>query len=260
MPNLGTPATDSTTASGIELTYKAGKLGKLPAAPRPMKTLLDYMKGSLPKAPTSLDYGPRVTGGFPMALNDQYGDCTIAGADHLLQLAYATIGENFVYPGDDVIQSTYFGLTGGQDTGLAEQNVLNTWKDSGLLGTQIHSWVAIEPKNQVEMQLACYLFGGVYLGLDIPQAAENQFNNQQPWHLTIPRGNPIGGHCVVASGYNRNGINLITWGKETAMTWDFWEYYGDEAYCVIPQAFIEAGHGPVASIDILQLEADQRQI
>jgi hypothetical protein len=238
---------------------KAGKRGKLPAKPLLTTTLRDYMKGGLPSAPTTVDYAPRVSN-FPMALNDKEGDCTIAGIIHLLQLQYAEIGETFTYPGDAETQSTYYSFTGGQDTGCVETDVLSKWAGDGLFGTKAAAWVPVNPRDEAEMKAAIYLFGGLYLGVELPGNAEQQFENHEPWHLTIPKASPVGGHCIVASGYNRQGMDIITWGQETSATWDWSDYYCSEAYAVIPQAFVEADHGPVYKIDILQLQADLKLV
>jgi len=234
---------------------KAGRLGKLPAQPLMGTTLRDYIKGSLPPTPIAVDYGPRVAN-YPMADNDRLGCCTISGAVHLLQLQYAEIGEEFTYPGDDAVQTEYFSETGGQDSGCVETSVLQKWSTTGLFNTKIAAWVPVNPRDDAEMRAAIYLFGGVYMGVELPGSAESQFENHQPWHLTIPRGKPVGGHCIVASGYNRSTINAISWGEETALTWDWWEYYGSEAYAILPQAWIEVDHGPVPKLDILALQAD----
>lgn len=195
-----------------------------------------------------------------MALNDQLGDCTIAGVVHLLQLAYAEIGEVFTYPGDAAVKSTYFGLTGGQDSGCVETAVLNAWMTTGLFGTKLAAYVPINTKDDAEVAAAVYLFGGVYFGVDLPQSAETQFENNQEWHLTVPRGAPIGGHCIVGSGAKRSGIDIITWGAEDSMTYDWIDYYGSEAYAVIPEAFVEVDHGPLYNLDIVKLQADLKEL
>ena len=233
----------------------AGKRGKLPAQRFLTTSLRDYIRGALPTPPKVFDYGPLVSL-YPMALNNELGDCTIAGIIHLLQIYYAELGETFVYPGDDIVRSTYEGLTGGQDSGLVELNVIKTWMDTGLFNTKIVASVPINPKDEAEMRVGTYLFGGVYLGLEMPNNADQQFENNEPWHLTIPRAPIAGGHCVIATGCNRDGINLITWGKETTMTWDFWDTYGSEAHVAIPEVFVEADHGPLHNFDILQLQTD----
>lgn len=233
----------------------AGKRGKLQAERPMMGTLSNYMRASLPLAPRSFDYSTRVQS-YPMALNDQLGDCTMAGVIHLLQLAYAEVGETFQYPGDDVVRDTYMHLTNGQDTGLVEHQVLQTWMNDGLFGTKIVAYAPLDIKNQKELSAACYAFGGIYLGVEMPTIAEQQFEAHQPWHLTEQNPEPAGGHCVVVTGSNRFGMDMITWGAEDSMTWSWWERYGSEAWVVIPEIFVEANHGPVWSIDISTLQAD----
>ena len=235
----------------------AGKRGKLAPQYLLNKSLRDYMKVSLPSTPVSLDYAPRVSD-FPMADNDRLGCCTISGVVHLLQLQYAEIGEVFEYPGDDVVETTYFSQTGGADTGCVETSILKAWEASGLFDTKLAAWIPVNPKDEQEIRAATYLFGGVYFGVELPANAEQQFEDHKPWHLTIPRGRPVGGHCVVGSGYNRQGVNLITWGKETVATWDWMDRYCSEAYAVIPQAFVEADHGPLYKINIEQLQEDMK--
>ena len=97
----------------------AGKRGKQAAEKLQMGTLAHYLNGPLLKAPRSFDYSNRVPE-YPMALNDTYGDCTIAGIIHMLQLAYSEIGETFEYLGDEAVKEEYFKLSGGADTGLVE--------------------------------------------------------------------------------------------------------------------------------------------
>ncbi len=238
-------------------TRIAGKRGKLAPERLLSTSLRDYMKVSLPSTPASIDYGTRVPN-YPLADNAKLGCCTISGVVHLLQLQYAEIGETFTYPGDAEVETTYFAQTDGVDSGCVETSILNTWKNTGLFGTKITSWIPINPKAEAEMRAAVYLFGGVYLGVELPADAEQQFEDHKPWHLTIPRGRPVGGHCVVGSGYNREVVSVITWGQETVATWDWMERYCSEAYVTIHQEFVEADHGPLYKIDIQQLEADMK--
>jgi hypothetical protein len=195
-----------------------------------------------------------------MALNDTYGDCTIAGVIHMLQLAYAEIGEDFEYPGDEAVKTEYFKLTGGADTGLVEHDVLKTWMTDGLFGTKISAYAPVNIKNRDEMAAAIYLFGSVYLGVEMPPDAETQFEHHEPWHVPLHAEEPTGGHCVVATGCNRFGIDIITWGATESMTWNWWEKYGSEAWVVIPEAFIELDHGPVWNIDVLTLQEDLQNL
>ena len=237
----------------------AGKRGKGPAVQPVMGMLSSYINGPVYQAPRSFDYSNRVKQ-YPMALNYTYGDCTIAGVIHMLQLAYAEIGEIFEYPGDDAVKQEYFKLTGGADAGLVEHDVLRTWMTDGLFGNKISAYAPVNIKSEEEMAAAIYLFGSVYLGVELPPDAEAQFENHQPWHIDGQAEQPTGGHCVVATGCNRFGIDIITWGETESMTWDWWNIYGSEAWVVIPEVFIELDHGPVWDIDILALQKDLQNL
>lgn len=240
---------------------KAGKRGKLPSyIPRGVGSLRHYLTSPLPTPPSSFDYGPRVTGGFPMALNDELGDCTIAGVVHVLQLAYAVVGKTFEYPGDDAVRETYFGLTGGGDTGLVETDVLHAWMTSGLFGTKILGWAPVDVADRNLLTTACYAFGHLYLGGDIPQDAETQFEDGAWWSLEPGANPPVGGHCFVGSGANERGTDDVTWGAEDGFTWNWWHYYGTNAYVVFPEVFADAGHGPLDSIDANKLRADLKAV
>ena len=237
----------------------AGKMGKLPAEKVAMMTLEHYVKGPIYNVPRSFDYSNRVSS-YPMALNDTYGDCTLAGVIHMLQLAYAEVGEEFAYPGDEAVKQEYFNLSGGADAGLVERSVLQTWMKDGLFGNKISAYAPVNIKNQKEMAAAIYLFGSVYLGVEMPANADEQFEAHQPWHLTGRDESIVGGHCVVATGCNRFGMDIITWGAPESMTWGWWNEYGTEAWVVIPEIFIELDHGPVWNINIQALQEDLKNL
>lgn len=235
--------------------------GKLESyIPRGVGSLRHYVTSPLATPPSSFDYGPKVAGGFPMALNDELGDCTIAGVVHVLQLCYAAVGQTFDYPGDDAVRETYFGLTGGQDSGLDETVVLNAWMAGGLFGTKILGWAPIDVHDHNMLVTALYNFGHLYLGGDIPNDAETQFEDGGWWTLE-PGHNPgVGGHCFVGAGANARGFDDVTWGDEDGFTSNWWRAYGTNAYVVFPELFADAGHGPLASINANQLRADLKAV
>jgi hypothetical protein len=238
---------------------QAGLRGKL-AAERPMMgDLSHYASASLPTPPRSFDYGARVKH-YPMALNDKYGDCTIAGVVHMLQLMYAEVGEVFDCPDDSIVRDTYFWLSGGQDSGLVEHQVLQMWMQHGLFDHKIVGYAPVNVKDKKKMADALYAFGALYIGIEMPAEAEQQFENNIPWQIDAQSGPPTGGHCVVATGMNPLGIDIITWGVETSMTWEWWDRYGTEAWVVIPEIFVEAGHGPVWSLNLPALQNDLRSL
>ena len=237
----------------------AGMRGKLPAVNPMMASLFHYLKYPLPTVPKSFDYGHKVDK-FPMAANDKFGDCTIAGAVHMMQLAYAEVNETFTYPGDQAIIDTYMHLSGGADNGLVMRNVLQAWMQDGLFGTKIAGWAPVNIHNWDHMRAAAYAFGGLYVGIEMPQEAEEQFEAGENWHIDENTEGPIGGHCVTISGINTMGADIQTWGAETAMTKGWWNRFGSEAYVIVPEIFVEAGHGPVNNFSVKQMQADLKDI
>jgi hypothetical protein len=232
-----------------------GLRGRLPTLGSSLPVLAHHVDPALPAPKAPWDWAPEVTGGFPMALNDTYGDCVIAGVVHLLQLSYAVVGDQFPYPGDDAVKATYFGLTGGADTGLNEQDVLRTWMTDGLFGTKIVAAAQVHLTDFATQKVACYNFGGLMYGWDLPAIAEQEFAQGVPWSLRPGSNPPVGGHCTCGSGYNPGGGADITWGAENAFTYNFARYYLEECYVVLTERMVAAGHGALASVDVAALTA-----
>lgn len=247
--------------------FPAGKRGKLP--PKPLKGighLHDYLTSPLPVPPASFDYSSAVTDGFPMALNDQLGDCTIAGVIHLIQLWYAQVGQTWTYPGDETVRSTYFGLTGGQDTGLELTTVLRAWQSEGLFGTKIVGAAPLVLSDLQTAAAACYAFGGLYDGFGLPADAEQEFQDAGEWYLQPGPEPAADGHCVATAGFGTADAfptyravpaqREVGWGAAYWATENFCRFYQDERYAVFPELFVEIGHGPLANVDIGALRSD----
>jgi hypothetical protein len=105
-------------------------------------------------------------------------------------------------------------------------------------------------KNRQQLIQTIYLFGGCYVGLNLPKSAERQYNTTKKW--TIPRGGKKRdaekgswfGHAVLITGYKNEELRIITWGQEMIMTMDFWEAYSEESYAVFSEAFIKDDKTP----------------
>ena len=228
------------------------KLGKAPAAHTDLAMLPTYFEGGvLPAAPARCEWAAKVS--YPMALNGTYGDCVVAGHIHLSQAVAAENGGTYVVPADPVIQQEYFSLTGGADTGLVESTFLSTARNSPILGSQVDVFCPFDFTNVDHVKSAIYVFGGVFLGVSLPQSAEDQF----PGGWTVVSGSPIvGGHCVVGIGFDVAGIYLITWGSVIHATWEWFLKYVDEAYAIIYTEQVQKDRGPLEQLDIARLRAD----
>lgn len=231
----------------------AGLRGMRNAEPIAMESLSSYLQSSLPTPPRSFDYSVRINE-FPVALNDELKNSPISAAVHLLQLMYAEIGEEYAYPGDDAVRVVSEALA--TNDGIATIDLLTFWMNHGIFNTRLAAYVPVNIFNRREMAAAIHAFGGLYLGAAMPDGAEEQFEDGEFWDLSYEESLPGWGHAFVATGCNRFGIDIVTWGETESMTWEWWESYGMEAWAVIPQEFVEVNYGPLWSVDMLKLLRD----
>ena len=230
--------------------------GRLPATrPAALKDLEVYAKGKLPTPPPTREVPNAV---YPIDGNARLGDCTIAGVAHLIEAWNVETGEHDHVPSPGEIEQTYFALTGGADSGLNENNVLQTWHTKGLFGSKIAGYAPVNPRNLLQLHQAVAFYGGCYLGIECPVSAQEQFQAGEPWTYT---GAPVeGGHCVVALGYGPNGgLHCATWGGIAVLEASFLAHYLDEAWCILPRQMIEA-KGDALGLDLKSLEADLARV
>jgi hypothetical protein len=230
------------------------RLGKLPATHLAgVGSLGDYVAGKLPPPPASVSV-PNAS--YPMDGNDQYGDCTIAGAAHLVAAWDAELSEKDTVPDAPSVIATYEQLTGGPDTGLNENNVLTYWRGTGLFGEEIAAYAPVDTKDIVGLHQAVAFYGGAYLGIACPESAQQQFAANQPWTY-VPKSPIEGGHCIVALGYTDTALLCATWGGIAEVTYPFLAHYMDEAWAIISHQFVEAGRGPELDLQTLEADLDQ---
>jgi hypothetical protein len=228
-----------------------------------------YLASGLPPAPPSVDWTKSITV-WGMMLNDQLGCCTIAGLGHAIQ----TWVSNASMPNADTLNVTDAEILKGYedfdeynpqdpstDQGGIELDVLNDFKKQGFAGATLSSFVSVNVKNLAEVRQAIDLFGGVYIGVELPLSAQGQ----TIWDVipTDPGESNLagswGGHCVWVPKYDETSFTCITWGAPQKITVEFWKAYVDEAYAMLSPQWIEA-IPPVGRFDLATLQADIAQI
>jgi hypothetical protein len=233
------------------------KLGRLSATrPAPLADLSVYATGPLPTPPRTVE----VPGAqYPIDGNATYGDCTIAGVAHLVAAWNAEAHESDPVPNEETIVAEYFKLTGGEDTGLNEAEVLKAWWAEGLFGEKIAAYAPVNPKDLLQLHQAVAFYGGCYLGIECPESAQEQFGDGEPW--TYVEDSPIeGGHCVVALGYGPNGgLHCATWGGIAVLEASFLAHYLDEAWVILPHQLVEAKKDSLG-VDLAALQADLAKV
>jgi hypothetical protein len=222
--------------------------------------LAKYLTPALPPPPPAKDWTNGITG-WGMMLNDQLGDCTIAGAAHAVQVWTANSGKIATVP-DATIEKTYEqwdGYVPGQpntDNGGVELDVLNDWQKGGFAGHKLVAFADPQFTNLDQIRQSIALFGGVYIGLGLPLTAQTQ----DVWDV-VPKGgakakpNSWGGHCVFVPKYDQKTFTCITWGQLKTMTVAFWQKYCDEAHTLLGQDWLAKKVSP-AGFNQAQLMAD----
>jgi hypothetical protein len=250
----------------MAIDQSANKLGKRPAR-HDTRTLQMANYLELPVIPAARDWTTKAAANWGMMLNDTLGDCTCAATGHLTQAWTSNAGTKEITFPDQAILKAYEAVGGYQpgkpetDRGAVELDVLRYWRKTGIGGTTIDAFVALEPKNHLHVQAAVELFGGSYIGVALPVSAQRQ----AVW--SVPPGGPTGtgapgswgGHAVVIEAYDQHGLTCITWGQKKKMTWGFWDAYCDEAYALLSELW--AGKKPAPSgFNLAALQADLKAV
>jgi hypothetical protein len=214
-----------------------------------------YGAGVIPTPPANVVV-PKAL--YPIDGNDSVGDCTIAGVAHLKTAWHAKYNLPYTPPTEPTIVAEYFNLSGGQDTGLNEANVLQTWQTAGLFGSKLSAYAPVKPTNILGIHQAVAFFDGAYLGIECPQSAQEQFQNGEPWEYVA--GSPVvGGHCIVALGYTQTGLLCATWGGVAEVSYGFCAHFLDEVFCLLSGILVER-KGDSLGIDLASLKADLAKV
>ena len=223
--------------------------------------------------PSSRTWSKGMPDNLGMMLNDQLGCCVVAGAYHLLQAqSFITTGNMDTQP-DSMVLQVYkqFGYVEGDastDNGINMQDFLKWWYQNGLPladGTteKLLAYFEVDPTNQTHLREVLNDCGGVYLGINLPQAVED--NNYPPYWDYAPGGDVAGGHCVggydfgigTDSRFTQDGMTIQTWGEWDRVSPQTEGYY-EEAYALVTDRWVKAtGITPLGmSLDELDAQMD----
>jgi hypothetical protein len=235
-----------------------GKLDPHPEETHPRVKLGDHLTAS--QTPVVVDYATKVSQ-WPMYLNDRLGCCTCSAFGHSTQgwTTYAR-GVTLTLPDSDILNlycrvSGYNPQTGANDNGAVEQDVLKEVQRNGIGGHKIRMFAQVDHKNLSEMKQALDMFGTVYLGFQVPKSAEDQFGAGQPW--TVVPGSPvIGGHAIDLQKWDQDYMYPVTWGRLQPMDEAFWLAYGDEAWVIITDDWINASGVDPLGLNLSQMIAE----
>lgn len=224
------------------MAFKYGRLAPHPEETHPRVKLSAHLTPNA--VPAVVDWASRVQN-WPMYGNDTIGDCTCAAIGHALE-AWTTYadGTTLAVPETDVLSlyeavSGYNPVTGANDNGAVEQDVLAYVQKNGIGGHKILAYAQVDVQDPQEMKQALDVFGSVYLGIEVPETAQEQFANGEPWDY-VPGAQIEGGHAINLQKWDTQFMYPVTWGKLQPMTSSFWQNYGTEAWVIVTEDWISA--------------------
>ena len=212
-------------------------LGKLPFEPDSRDLLLaKYIdKAQLIEAaqvPGALDWGafPTPAGPQPEAdadplYNNVAGCCAYAAPGHMIKLMGQLTGVPMVVTANMVrdayaAATGYDPATGANDNGANIRDMLNQWRQSGLYGTTIAAYCAVDWNNADEIAIAAWLCGGLIGGYELPKRIDEQDPDWfVPEALTADdEPGSLGGHCIYQHGTSPGLDESNSWGEHTTFT------------------------------------------
>ena len=212
------------------------------------KSMAELISGNiLPKVtvPQSTNYsGVAAQSLHNIYLNDQLGDCVIAGSFHVRGVTSAnSTGKPVMFSTAQVIHD--YGKIGGYnpnaplnpdgsnptDQGCDENTALAYWHNTGYPdGVKLVNYVAVDATNIAEVRLAMYLFENLYFGVELPDAWVNPFPEKRGWTWDVAGApDPNNGHCFVGVDLIPNGIKIDSWGMCGYLTEKAVAYYASPA-------------------------------
>jgi hypothetical protein len=220
-------------------------------------------RAELPAPPEALDLTDHVAD-WPMYANDRIGDCTIAAAGHMIEAWTAESGGRAAEVTERSVLDA-FGhvkqidpLSG--EAGAVVLDVLRYWRRDGIGRHRIGAYTEVPLHDHDLVEVASWLFGGLYVGVDLPLTAQGQ----PVWDWTGSLDGPAkpgswGGHAVDLVRYGEDGVTVVSWGRLQSLTWEFWDRYCDEVYAILSRDFLAHGRAP-NGFDLPALRTDLKLV
>lgn len=232
------------------------KFGLKPVQFQPRVMLRDFYTPALPSA-NSLTFPL----GHPdaiephMFLNDEIGDCAIAGRIEEIRLANALRGVTVNFTDTEAARN-YTDITGwnpddpSTDGGTDVHELYEYSRDTGLIDAdgqrhKVVAWAGLTPGDFDEMLVALSMFDMVGIGIKVPDYAETQFEEGQPWDLLPGRHAINGGHYIpVVGAQSRSVGDVFTWGRKTGITSRFYAAFNTVAVVALTEELFTDGKSP----------------
>ena len=209
----------------------------------------DYIDSStLGTLPLQHDWTIKVRKPWRRMGNWTLSDCTCAAAGHMIECWTANTTHEDVITTKEVVTAFsaltgYDPATGKNDVGVNYLDALKYWRNTGIGDHKIKLFTLVDHSSHDLVRAAVYLFGGAYLGLDLPNTIiHKDIWEREPGDLTGDRAvGSFGGHAVNIVAYDENYITCVSWGKIKKLTWEFFDTYCYCLYAIVTDEFFKDG-------------------
>lgn len=245
--------------NGLRLGLKLDK-------PKPISLLMSKYVDlrRLPPTPKSFGRFWQVQN-YLMLGNSTAGCCFFSAGGHASMLWNAEARRPVTFSDASTIQ-TYSEATGydptkpdtDQGTDMAEG--CEFWRTKGILDASggrhtILAYVDFDPTDRDQRWAATYLFGASLLGIDLPQSAEDEFDDGHYWSYVA--GSPsLGGHAVLDVGHKDGMEQLVTWGAVQQSSTYFLERKAVQGAAIVTAEDLDAAGKSPDGFDVASLKAD----
>jgi len=209
-----------------------------PTVKYPLKWAHEYFAGTLPTASFPIDTTGGITD-FGLMGNDLYGNCGACGEVHLEMTTAVMAGVLGPPPNSPLAVTRYNDYDGNQPPpgpGVDLASYAKWLFEQGL----IKGWAPVDLSNRDQAFALMQAAGGLYIGVNLTDNNESQFNNGQPFDPQGQQPNPQDGHCVDLSkaATATSGLEVITWGRSWPVTAEwlevcFWQNPNAEAFILL---------------------------
>lgn len=199
--------------------------GLLPPKPGVQRQTFAGLFNTAALPPTPATFGQQaLISNWGFLGNDVAGDCMFAGMAHAEMYLNAQIGVTVSFT-DVGVLADYGAVTGypAQDVGTDPDTGLAFWQKTGMQDAagnrhKINGFASLPVGDVSTVLQAAFLLGTAGIGFALPDSAETQFDDAEPWDV-IPNDKAGEGHWVTVVGLNSKGNLLVcTWGRLQAVT------------------------------------------
>lgn len=211
------------------MTRLLGKLEpKIDARTLKLANYLDETR--LPTPGASKDWSPAVRKRWTMGKNDELPCCTTTALAHAVQSWTANDGRLVTIPDAEIV-AAFKKLDPTLSRGAYMLDACKLFRREGIGGHRCLAFVEINMRSPLQLMRGTELFGGVYVGLRLPNTAKHE----KVWHDTGGILNSWGGHAAFFVGHGTGVRRCVTWQEEQLATDDWLEWCADEGYCFVSE-------------------------